>query len=63
MTRDDKESQGRQDPERKADDVLEQTLRTALNEAAVPQAAAPWLGTLRAELSKRARARKPAGES
>jgi hypothetical protein len=63
MTRDDKKSQVRRDQERKADEVLEQTLRTALNKAAVPQAAAPWLGTLRAELTKRAEALKPAGKS
>lgn len=54
---------GRTDQKRKADEVLEQTLRTALNEAALPQAAAPWLGTLRAELNKRAKARKPTGKS
>jgi hypothetical protein len=48
----------RTDQEPETGKVLEQTLRTALHEAAVPQAAAPWLGTLRAELTKRAKARK-----
>jgi antitoxin ParD1/3/4 len=53
----------RTDQKRKARKVLEQTLLAALNEGDAEQATPEWWATLRAELTKRSKARKPARKS
>jgi antitoxin ParD1/3/4 len=53
----------RTDQKRKAREVLEQTLLAALNDGDAEQATPKWWATLRAELKKRAKARKPARKS
>ena len=53
----------RTDQKRKAKEVLEQTLLAALNEGEPVNATPEWWDTLRQEVTKRAKARKPAKES
>jgi antitoxin ParD1/3/4 len=53
----------RTDQKRKAREALEQTLLAALDEGSAAQATPEWWATLRAEVTKRAKARKPARKS
>ena len=51
------------DQKRKNRDGLEQTLLAALNEGEAVEATPEWWATLRQEMMKRAKARKPAGKT